>query len=194
MDAQPIRTVSNLVAVMECVRVSSDVSCPHKSTAEPCGLALITIAEPSATDAGIASSLCDVLPASALKDVCRFYLGSVTGTLDKCLPGHRAAIIIDTTQNGTAPGTVSIMDLRTMLDRAAIMTINSHHGFSIAAELLALKPYGTLPKRLIFLGVEVKAVDPADNSRIALDVRMPELLNGLSLLVTKVLETLNREK
>lgn len=159
--------------------------------AEPSGLALITIGNSLRGDDGIAARLSSMLPAGM--DVCKYDLGCYTGLLSDCLSGHKAAIIIDSTQNATAPGTVSILDLRAMLDRATILNVRSCHGFSLADELRIAKNNGTLPKRIIFFGVEVDAVEWTERLSRTLELKLPQLVNNLSLLVTKVLETLQRD-
>ncbi len=177
---------------MNTAKTISNGHCQHSHQAEPSGLALITVGNSLRGDDGIGSSLCDVLPESVMKDVCRFDLGSYTGYLHECLVGHKAAIIIDSTKNGTAPGTVSLMDLAAMLDRATVMNVSSCHGFSLADELRIAKHYGTLPKRLIFFGVEVDAVDWTERLSSALEQKLPQLVQNLSVLVSKVVETLKR--
>lgn len=175
---------------MQSARILVNAHCAHKEMAKPSGLALVTIGNSSSREDGIASRLCNMLPEAALKGVCRFNLGSYTGFLSDCLSGHKAAIIIDTTKNNTAPGTVSIMNLSAMLDRATIMNIKSSHGFFLADELRIAKQYGTLPHRLIFFGVEV---DAADCTKTVSTANLPQMVRNLSLLVTTVLETLRRD-
>jgi hydrogenase maturation protease len=192
MDAQPV-AATNQEKVMQSVKRLDNAHCAHKVLKEPSGLALITIGNSLRGDDGLASVLCNMLPESALKDVCRFELGTYTGFLSDCLSGHRAAIVIDSTQNGTAPGSVSIMDLGAMSERATIMNIGSCHGFSLAGELRIAKQDRTLPKRVVFIGVEVDDVDWTENLSRTLEVKLPHLARNLSLLVTTVLETLRRD-
>lgn len=137
------------------------------------GLALITIGNQLRGDDGIAAALCDALPESALQDVCRYDLGTYTGYLSDCLAGHQAAIIIDATYNGTASGTVTLMDLSSVLANAVPMNIQSCHGLSLADELRLAKKEGGLPKRIIFFGIEVNDVDWSDTPSPTLKRTMP---------------------
>lgn len=163
--------------------------CQHSLLPEASGLVLITI---GGSLKGIGSALCNCLSASVKRDICRFDLDASTGGLDQCLAGHSAAIIIDCTQNGTTSGTISIMDLAAMLDRATIINVGSCHGFSLADELRIAKNRGTLPKRLIFFGVEVSATVENDQLNSKLEEKLPQLVKNLSLLIDKVLEILKR--
>lgn len=180
------------VAVVNTAKSISEVHCPHKEASAARGLALITVGDSLRGEPSIASSLYGMLPKSALDNVCRFDLGPYINCLNDCLPGHVAAIIIDNTQNGTAAGTVSLIDLSAMLDRAAIMNVSSSHGFALAHELRIAKTCGTLPKRVILLGVEIDPVDWTKKLSPVLEAKLPQLVENLSLLVTKVLETLSR--
>lgn len=177
--------------IMKKAKAISRAHCPHQEEEEPCGLAIVTIGNSLSGD-GLLASLCNMLPAAASNDVCKFDVGSYKGCLSDRIAGHKAAIIVDSTQNGTAPGTVSLMDLSSMLNRATVMNFSSCHGFSLSDELRLAKHYGTLPNRLIFFGVEIDAVDWTDKVSPALQAKMPHLVNNLSLLVARVLETLKR--
>lgn len=177
---------------MQSATVITNPRCLHNSLPQPSRLALITIGNSLRGDDGIAARLCDALPESALLDVCRFDLGPYTGFLKDCLYGHKAAIIIDSTQNGTAPGTVSIIDLDAMLERQSIINLNSCHGFSLADELRIAKQYGALPERLIFFGVEVENVDWTENLSTKLKDMLPLLVQDLSHLVKNVVERLKQ--
>lgn len=177
---------------MQSATVTTNPQCLHNSLPQPSRLALITIGNSLRGDDGIAARLCDALPESALLDVCRFDLGPYTGFLKDCLYGHKAAIIIDSTQNGTAPGTVTIIDLDAMLEREAIINLNSCHGFSLADELRIAKQYGALPEQLVFFGVEVENVDWTENISTKLQDMLPLLVQDLSHLVIKVAERLKQ--
>jgi len=158
------------------------------------GFALITIGDALGADECIPTKLCDQLEKStALKDICRFDLGPHTDSLSECLSSHKGAIIIDSTQNGTAPGTVSIMDLGAMVERTTPINIRSCHGFSLADELRATKRSGRLPKRIIFFGIEINDVEVGDKLNSKLAAKLPLLVNNLSLLMTKLLETVKKD-
>lgn len=167
--------------------------CKHANLLDPQGLALITIGNTLRGDDGIAAHLCDTLSENDLKDVCRFDLGTYTSYLATCLAGHRAAIIIDATNNGTAPGTVSILDLNQLLDRTSPLSIKCCHGFSIADELRLVKRQGRLPKRIIFFGVEIDCVEYDTKLSAPLKSTLAHLNGNLSRLVSQVLSTLKRE-
>ncbi len=167
--------------------------CRHAKEGEPGGLALITIGSAFRGDQGIAPALCNVLPARMLVGVCRFDLGSHTGFMADCLANHKAAIIVDSTMNGTTPGTVSILDLGTVLDHNTPINFRSSHGLSVVEELRSAKKYGKLPKRIIFFGVEVGQIAPNNGLSRELQRRLPGLVDSLSFLVAKGLETLKRD-
>ncbi len=183
-----------MVLVMHGPEIRYSFECRHASLSEPQGLSLITIGNTLRQDDGVASYLCDTLSENDLKDVCRFDLGTYTNHLASCLWGHKAAIIIDATNNGTAPGTISLVDLNALLDRASPLAIKCCHGFSIADELRIAKKQGRLPRRIIFFGVE------ADNTEFGTDISAPVqsslrwLNNNLSILVSQVLSTLKKEE
>ena len=176
---------------MKSLKVQNQAQCDHTALVHPDGLALVTIGNSLGGGDDMAASLCDVLPETALKDVCRFDLGSYTGFLAASLAGHKAAIIVDSTCNGTAPGTVSILDLTAMLDRAAPLKIESCHGFALADELRLAKRQGKLPRRIIFFGVEVG--DQAATGQPIPNLKLSQSVRNLSFLVLKVLETLKRD-
>jgi len=166
--------------------------CKHAKLTEPDGLALITIGSTFRGDFGIAPALCNVLPAAVVRDVCRFDLGSNAGFIADSLYNHKAAIIIDSTVNGTASGTVSILDLGTILDRVTPINIPLSHGMSVCNEIRAAKKHAKLPARMIFFGVEARDLDEYGCLSNKLQKRLPGLVDHLSLLVTRVLETLQR--
>ncbi len=124
--------------------------CQHSELVQPAGLCIVTVGNSLRGDDGIASALCENLPATVLSDVCVFNLGTYTSYLSDCLKGHKAAIIIDSTCDGLSPGSVSIIDLHALLE-GPNLNINSSHGFSVADELKLAKQLGSLPIRLIFL-------------------------------------------
>lgn len=167
--------------------------CRHSANVEPDGLALITIGNQLKGEHDIAAALCDILPEADIKDVCRFDLGSYTGFLADCLAGHKAAIIIDSTSNGTAAGTMSIVDLSLALDRAKPPIIQSRHGASLVDELRLTKQAGKLPKRIIFFGVELSDSNGTEPVVAVLKQPLEDTVKKLSLLVSKVLETLKRD-
>lgn len=177
---------------MQNATITTNSRCLHDALPNLSRLALITIGNSLRGDDGIAARLCDALPDSASRDVCRFDLGPYTGFLKDCLYGHQAAIIIDATQNGTAPGTVSIIDLDAILQREAIINLNSCHGFSLADELRIAKQYDALPEQIIFFGIEIDKVEWTDKLSTKLENTLPQLVQDLSHLIEKVAERLKQ--
>lgn len=177
---------------MQTVKKLQNHQCLHSKAKQAEGLALITIGNTLRSDDGAASYLCDALSAHVLNGVCRFDLGSYTGFLADCLAGHKAAIIIDSTSNGNRPGTVSIIDLGAMVSKSTPMNISSCHGFSLADELRLAEKHNKLPKRIIFFGVEISKADWNEHLSNALKDTIPVLVSNLSLLITKVVETLKQ--
>jgi hydrogenase maturation protease len=175
----------------------SSMQCSHTKLGKAEGLALITIGDSLRGGDGIAINLCDQLEEStALQDICRFDWSPQSGFLSECLSSHKGAIIIDSTQNGTAAGTVSIMDLGAMVERTSPMNIRSCHGFSLADELRLTKRSGRLPKRIIFFGIEVNELmrgNGGEKLSSKLTAMRPRFVNSLSLLMTKLLETVKKD-
>ncbi len=178
---------------MQGARLLSNMECKHKRLSEPNGLALITIGNSLRGDGGVAAALSHCLPEHLAREVCRFDLGSYSGVLQECLIYHKAAIIIDSTSNDTAPGTVSIVDVSHILDQTELLNLRSCHGFSLSEEMRSAKKRGRLPKRIIFFGVEIDKTDWNDKLSPELEAKLPKLVNKLSFLVAKVVETLNRD-
>lgn len=167
--------------------------CDHShSQSSAAGLAIITIGNQLRADDGIAAALCDALPLHSLQGVCRFDLGVSTSRIAECLAGHKAAIIIDATCNGTGAGTVTLVDLNAAINRSAPLEIKSCHGFSLFDELRLAKQTIELPKRMVFFGVEVADTQWCDALSPDLKEEVPGLAKGLSKLVHRILETLNK--
>jgi Ni,Fe-hydrogenase maturation factor len=84
------------------------------------------------------------------------------------------------------------MDLNGVLDQP-VLNINSTHGFSVADELKLAKQLGTLPRRLIFFGVEIGEVNWKDKISPALEEKLPQLVLNLALLLERILETFRKD-
>lgn len=166
--------------------------CQHSELVQPAGLCIVTVGNSLRGDDGIASALCEHLPATVLSDVCVFNLGTYTNYLSDCLKGHKAAIIIDSTCDGLSPGSVSIIDLHALLE-GPNLNINSSHGFSVADELKLANQLGSLPNRLIFFGVEIGEVNWKETISPALKEKLPLLVSNLAFLVQRILETLRKD-
>ena len=123
----------------------------------------------------------------SFSNVCLYNSVKSVGELSECLSRHKAVLLIDSTNNGTAIGTVSITDLRAMLSRSMPTAISSSHGALIASELSSLTA-DCLPQRIILLGVEspletkLHRVNNTGNDQAA--------VGKVSILVSIILETL----
>jgi hydrogenase maturation protease len=168
-------------------------NCRHASLAAPAGLALISVGSSLTGDGILASSACKAVSEVALKNVCRFDPGSYDGYLADCLAGHKAAIIVDSTSNGTAPYTVSIIDLSAVLEGTWPLNIQSCHGLSLTNELQLAKRSGKLPERIIFFGVEVGEASGEESAKAQLPQTTSQLVSRLSVLISTVLETVKRD-
>jgi hydrogenase maturation protease len=166
--------------------------CEHKAGSSQCGLALITVGNPLRCDDGIAELLCDTLPPSCLKNVCRYDIASSAWRLGECLAGHKAAIIVDATCNGTTYGTISLVDLNMALFRNSRLEVNSCYGFSLLDELRLVKQSMELPKRLMLFGVEVANTSFGRGISPNLKKEVPELAGRLSGLIQRILETMSK--
>ena len=167
--------------------------CKHVSIQEPEGLALISIGNTLRADDGVATVLCKALPQELLARVCSFDLGTHTGLLAECLRGHKAAIIVDSTKNDFAPGSVSMLNLQSVLERPSLLSVESSHGFSFFDELRICSSGEALPERLLFFGVEASSIAWSEKLSDALETKVPQIIQRLSLLVTKILEEINED-
>lgn len=167
--------------------------CNHSGSDKPKGLAIITIGNSLRTDDGIAAALCDALPHHSLRGVCRFDLGVNTSGIGHCLTGHKAAIIIDATCNGVDTGTVTLLDLNAAISKRTSLEIKSCHGLSLFDELRLAKQTIELPERMVFFGVEVSDTHWSDGLSQDLQGEIPTLTKGLSKLVHRIMETLNKD-
>ena len=176
---------------MQVARLLSNLECEHFHSDVAGGLALITVGSSLRGDEGLASALSQSLTKDRCKPVCRFDLGSYSGALYECLIRHKAAIIIDSTNNGTAPGTVSILDVSYILSQPEPLSISSCQGLMLSEEVRLAKKRGRLPKRIIFFGIEIDKADWNEKISAEVETKLPKLVSRLSLLVTKVVETLD---
>lgn len=160
--------------------------CPHAGSAEANGLALVVI-----KDEGPNGS-CPDLEKSYLENACFFQLRPKNGQLANCLGGHKTAIIVDSVSNEPANTTISITDLSALLQKATPLTIDSDHGFYLSKELRTLKKSGKLPERIIFFGAERGKLGAVFAEGSAVSDKLTQVRSTLSLLVSKVAETLKR--
>lgn len=157
----------------------------------PIGLA--TIGNSLRCDDDIASRVCDALPSSALKYVCRYDLGTYTSFLGECLRKHKAAIVIDATANGTTSGATMIVNIETLLKGDNNIKIRASHGFSFLDELRICARSTTLPNPFYFFGIEVKSCEWSENISPELEMQIPQLAQSLESLIEKMLETLSKK-
>ncbi|HEY9715692.1 MAG TPA: hydrogenase maturation protease [Chroococcales cyanobacterium] len=166
--------------------------CSHNLEDSQAGLALVTIGNSLRSDDGVALALCDALPHRIKSTICRFDLGSHIEHLAACLKGHHSAVVVDSTQNGSEPGTVSILNLALLLESTSPLRVESCHGLSLADELRLAKREVRLPDRLIFFGIEANDVSWSESLTPALQQKLPGLVKHLSSLLEKILESLKR--
>ncbi len=170
------------------------IRCSHSMAATPAGLCLISIGNTLRGDDGIASKLCDALPEQSLSDVCCFDLGTHCEYLSECLQGHNAAIIVDCTKSGAAPGTVTVLDLLSVLENhSSLSKLVSSHGISFVDELRLINGQGVLPKRIVFFGVEAGDVEWSQHLSEDMNRTLPTLVNRLSVVISVILESLKKD-
>lgn len=173
---------------------TNSFQCVHDSESSAHGLCLVTIGNVLRTDDGIASALCNSIPGHTLLDVCRFDLGTHTGYLADCLKSHKAAIIIDCTKSGAEPGTVTITDLLSVLNKhARTPMLKSTHALSFLEELMLIKRSGELPKTLVLFGIEASSDEWSCALSEELKGKLPALALRLSLLVEVIQKSLNKD-
>jgi|AGTN01.1.fsa_nt_gi Hydrogenase maturation protease. len=160
--------------------------CCHHGLSEPGGVAVITLSDPE-RDSSFGEALCNELDSSKLNGVCRFDVSYLEQHLGDYLCGHSAALIIDSTDNGTKAGTVSLLDLGLPKDKCKKMQVPSSHGTVIASELSRVHEQGNFPDRVILLGVE----SPYNNRSESEATRCP--LTTIAVILSTLLETLNRK-
>jgi hydrogenase maturation protease len=178
--------------IMQIAKSVSQADCSHMKMAEPKGLVLISANDSIKGVYAIGDTLLSNLPKFSLENVCCFDGGEPINELARYLSHHKAAIIIDSTRNGKAPGTISIVDLGAMFDRVTPLNIGSCHGRALADELRLLHKSGRLPKRLILFGIEIDICNEDDKIGAILEEKLPQLTKNFTLLVSKILETLKR--
>lgn len=133
--------------------------------------------------AGENSTVFDDLPKCYIKDVCIFNLNNTDSQLTTLLENHKAVLLLDSTHNGKAPGTISIIDLGALIRKhSASPVISSNHGPGLLKELRNLEEKQALPNRIVLLAVETDE-ESQTNTRI----------KNLSQLICKAAEALKRE-
>ncbi|CAN5639596.1 hypothetical protein BH10CYA1_BH10CYA1_13550 [soil metagenome] len=166
-------------------RITHKMDCNHSSSERANGLALITC-----IDEELALSLFLSLPVNLAQKVCSF-APDPSFDIQQCLTRHKAAIIVDATNNGTALGTVSIIDGSHLLYPSDHPPFQSCQGLLSETISLARKR-GRLPTRIILFGIELGPADLYQTIENNLQPKLPNLVTKLSYLVAKVVETLDR--
>jgi hydrogenase maturation protease len=164
--------------------------CAHCSN-EIDGVALIALGDASLRDGTVAVAVCKALPRTTVEGVCRFDVDSSIG-LAECLQRHKAAIIVDATRNGDPPGTVSLLDLSGMNEHEGQIDLRPCYAISLPHELRLAKTTSGLPRRIIFVGIEVANSRDQLKLNPELSSQLPHLVNSLSRLVTTVVEAVKR--
>lgn len=170
----------------------SSLPCPHSESCKPCGLVLLVVEEPTSKRRDRSDSAGNVLTRPSLENICYFQVNPYIDNLADHLMGHKAAIIVDSVSNDPNNGTISIKDLTALLEKATPLKIDSDHGFYLARQLRSLKKSGKLPERIIFLGAERSKLSATSPETTEMASSMTKVSTTLSLLVSKVAETLKR--
>jgi hydrogenase maturation protease len=153
--------------------------CIHSELTTPSGLALVTVGNPFRSDDGIASVVCDAVPAAALANVCRFELGCYTAHIADCLSRHRAAVIVDMMVSDAPIGSYKVFDVSEILRGTKFTSISPGHAFSWLDELRIASLSRDLPPDLIFFGIEGRVVGWVDEFNTELSAAVPRLVDAL---------------
>lgn len=179
---------------MGTTRLKEKMVCRHSALDRPEGLVLVTIGSQTAGSQTSAKSLCDALPPFILGQICRYDLKRYDGFLADSLVGHRAAIIVDSSSSGLAPGTSALSDLSAVLERTTPLDLQSSHGRDLADELRLAKKNGRLPKRIMLFGLGSGASEHT-RAGVARGLQpMSQLARRLEIMVSTVLAALKREE
>jgi hydrogenase maturation protease len=168
---------------------ADDLVILQKRLAERYPIGLATIGNSFRSDDNIAARVCDALPTSALNQVCRYDLGTYTSFLGECLRKHKAAIVIDATENGTAPGTITVLNMTEILSGEKKVRVSSSHGFSFLDELRIYSKDTKLPSPFFFFGIEAKSVDWSNDLSTELEIMLPDLAKLLTVLIGSIAQT-----
>lgn len=175
------------------IPVDSELVCLRKTLTERYPIGVATIGNSLRGDDNIAARVCDTLPGSAFEHVCRYDLGTYTSFLGECLRKHKAAIILDATENDTTAGAISIVDMKKLLKGNCNIKISSSHGFSFLDELRMCHQSTPLPDPFFFFGIEANSVEWSDHLSDDLEAKLPWLAESLNLLIDRTLEMLEEQ-
>ena len=143
-------------------------------------IAVVAIGNPLRGDDGIASQLCNCLPAKLLDTVKIIDLGPYTNLIYDSIKDCSAAIIVDALSgdNRTASHVVLPLD-----NANSHIAFKSSHGFSFIDEL-NLRFIGAKNKPAIYLfGITAKDWDSSEDLSETLRQRLPKLRNELTAFI-----------
>lgn len=162
--------------------------CPHAGCSEPQGLALITMDEGTSSATHVTEAVCAGLDVRTLKSVCRFDLGSNRELLVHLLSGHRAAVVVNTGHNSAAAGSISLMDVGTLLHKGRNGALLQKSGALVMAELQKIESSLQLPERIILFNVEI-----GNSEELGLSTNKKAGLSAsLAVVVTAVMDSMGR--
>lgn len=168
--------------------LSTGSSCPHAGVPTTDGVAVIAV---SGRNKLVISQAFSTYLQSKIAGTCGFELNMTSGSVEKIMRSHSAALIIDITCNGTAEGTISILDLGSKMNRDSLFQLKSVHGRFIADELKFLTSSELKPSRIIFVGIEIPSLAEIRGMATSITDYSAFALN-LSGLIASVVESLNK--
>lgn len=146
-------------------------------------VAVVGLGNLSRRDDGVALKVIEQLQSTRpAKNVCYFPLGTYNNLIGQCLPGHDYALIIDSTDSGSRPGTLCTIDLLAATGDLVPPRTHASHGLSFLDEL-ALIPRDQLPKSVLFVGIE--AADNGYGEELSTDISscIPEVAEYVLTLI-----------
>ncbi len=162
--------------------------CPHAGGSEPKGFALITMNEEASEASSVAQVVCASLDVSTLQSICRFDLGAHSELLVERLTRHQAAVVVNAGHNGSASGTISLMDVGTLFQRGQDREVCHKTGQLLMSELQKTGPNIPLPSPIILFSIET-----GNGEQQALSANKERGLSAnLAVVVTAVLDTMRR--
>ena len=147
---------------------------------------VLGLGNPQSGDAGLGSILLEKLAQRYryAGGFVEFIDGGTDGLeLLRCLPGRQAVVVLDAVENGSVPGTVSVLEGSEVLRYATAESPVCHQGD--AHELLATAAFlGDLPENFYVVGVQ--GSDTANGSTLSAPVN-----NGLTIATRKAQEIID---
>lgn len=102
--------------------------------------------------------------------------------LAECLVGHDYALIMDSMDSGSPPGTVYTVDLLAAADDLVPPRTHASHGLSFMDEL-SLIPKDRLPKTVLFIGIEACDNGYGDELSEHLNERLKDIAAQISEVI-----------